>query len=125
MPRWLTPLIFTIIGIAMGLFYGWIINPVKFVDTTPASLRVDYRTDYVLMVAEGYHADQNVELAVRRLAIFGSETPATLAAQALQMGRQTNYSEKDLSLLQELTRAMQAYQPISTPAGIAPGGGTP
>jgi hypothetical protein len=125
MPRWLPPLIITIIGIAMGLFYGWIINPVKFVDTTPASLRVDYRTDYVLMVAEAYHADQNVELAVRRLAIFGSETPATLAGQALQMGRQTNYSEKDISLLQELTRTMQAYQPISTPAGIAPGGGTP
>jgi hypothetical protein len=125
MPRWLPPLILSIIGIALGLFYGWIINPVKFVDTTPASLRVDYRTDYILMVAEAYHADQNVELAVRRLAIFGSETPATLASQAVQVGRQTNYSENDLTLLQELTRAMQAYQPVSTPAGIVPEGGTP
>jgi hypothetical protein len=125
MPRWLPPLALTIIGIALGLFYGWIINPVQFVDTTPASLRVDYRTDYVLMVAEAYHEDQNVDLAVRRLAIFGSEVPAALAAQALQVGRQSKYSENDISLLQELTRAMQAYQPVSTPVGIATEGGTP
>ena len=125
MPRWIPPLILTIIGIALGLFYGWIINPVQFVDTTPASLRIDYRTDYVLMVAEAYHSDQNVELAVRRLAIFGSESPAVLAAQALQAGRQSNYSDNDVSLLQELTRAMQAYQPVATPAGIPAGGGMP
>ena len=115
----------TVLGIAVGLLYGWIINPVKFVDTTPASLRVDYRTDYVLMVAEAYHADQNVDLAVRKLALFGSETPASISGQALQAGRQLNYSQNDLALLQELTRAMQAYQPVSTPVGIGPEGGTP
>ena len=125
MPRWLPPLLMTALGIAIGLLYGWIINPVKFVDTTPASLRVDYRTDYVLMVAEAYHSDQNIELAVRRLAIFGGETPAAISAQALLAGRQMNYSQNDLTLLQELTRAMQAYQPVSTPPGIAPEGGTP
>lgn len=125
MPRWLAPIVLTIIGIALGLFYGWIINPVKFVDTTPDSLRVDYRTDYILMVAEAYHADQNIELAVRRLAIFGSESPASLAADALHEGRQSNYSEDDISLLQALTRAMQAYQPVLSPAGITPEGGTP
>ena len=58
MPRWLPPLILAIIGIALGLLYGWVIEPVKFVDTTPASLRADYQTDYVLMVAEAYRSDQ-------------------------------------------------------------------
>lgn len=125
MPRWLPPIVLIIIGIALGLLYGWIINPVKFVDTTPASLRVDYRTDYILMVAEAYRGDQNIELAVRRLAIFGSESPASLAADAIQAGRQSNYSEDDISLLQALTRAMQAYQPVLSPPGITPEGGTP
>ena len=125
MPRWIPYLLCTIIGIAAGLFYGWIVNPVKFVDTTPASLRADYRTDYILMVAEGFHGDQNVELAVRRLSIFGGEAPAILAGQALETGKLSNYSNNDITLLQELTRAMQAYQPIRTPAGIAPEGGTP
>jgi hypothetical protein len=125
MPRWLPPLLMTAVGIAFGLLYGWMINPVKFIDTTPDSLRIDFRTDYVLMVAETFHSDQNVELAVRRLAIFGSETPATTCSQAIQAGRQLNYSQSDITLLQELTRAMQAYQPVSTPAGILPEGGTP
>ena len=125
MPRWLPPLLMTVLGIAIGLFYGWIINPVKFVDTTPASLRIDYRTDYVLMVAEAYHGDQNIELAVRRLAIFGSETPAAISTQALQAAHQLSYSQDDISLLEELTRAMQAYQPVPTPPGIQPEGGTP
>jgi hypothetical protein len=125
MSRWLPPLIMSILGIAIGLFYGWIINPVKFVDTTPDSLRVDYRTDYILMVAEAYQANQNVELAVRRLAIFGGETPAVISAQALQAGRQMNYSQNDLTILQELTRAMQAYQPVPTPLGTGTEGGTP
>ncbi len=120
MPRWLPPVLAAILGIILGLVYGWVINPVKFVDTTPASLRSDYRTDYVLMVAEAYHSDQNAVLATRRLAIFGSETPASIAAQALQFGRQNSYSQDDIALLQELTRAMQAYQPAPTSSGGTP-----
>ncbi len=106
------------LGIALGLLYGWVINPVQFVDTTPASLRPDYRADYVLMVAESFHADQNSELAAQRLAIFGSDPPDSIASQALQVARSSGYSQDDLTLLQELTLAMQAYQPAPTlPAG--------
>ncbi len=109
-----------LIGIAAGVMYGWVVNPVKFVDTTPASLRVDFRTDYVLMVAEAYHGDHDTALADRRLAIFGSESPTTIAGAALQSGKQAGYSENDMALLQELSRALQAGQPIAPTAGSAP-----
>lgn len=115
MPRWLPPLIAIILGIALGLIYGWTIDPVQFVDTTPDSLRADYRSDYVLMIAEAYHANQDAGIAARRLAVFGSDAPATIAAQALQTGQASGYAPSDISLLQELTRAMQAYQPIPAP----------
>lgn len=118
MPRWLPLLIAIILGIALGLLYGWLIEPVRFVDTTPASLRADYRADYILMAAESYSADKNAGLAARRLSIFGSESPADLVSQALQTGRQSGYSSNDLSLLQELLRAMQAYQPAPAAPGI-------
>ncbi len=120
MPRWLPLIIAIILGIALGLLYGWVISPVQFVDTTPASLRADYRTDYVLMIAEVYHADRNADLATRRLAIFGSDSPATIAAQALQYAEQVGYSSNDVSLLQELTTAMQAIQPVPTFVGSTP-----
>ena len=115
MPRWLLSIIAIAIGIGLGLLYGWVISPVQFVDTTPASMRADYRADYVLMIAEAYHADQNTDLAVRRLAVFGSNSPADIAAQALQTGQTIGYSAQDISTLQELTRALQAYQPAPTP----------
>jgi hypothetical protein len=130
MPRWLLSIIAIAIGIGLGLLYGWVISPVQFVDTTPASMRADYRADYVLMIAEAYHADQNTDLAVRRLAVFGSNSPADIAAQALQTGQTIGYSADDISTLQELTRALQAYQPAPTPIGgtqkdSAPTGGAP
>ena len=115
MPRWLYSVIAISVGIGIGLFYGWEINPVQFVDTTPASMRADYRADYVLMIAEAFHTDQNADSAIRRLAVLGSSSPAELAAQALQTGHTIGYSSEDISMLQELTRALQAYQPAPSP----------
>jgi hypothetical protein len=120
MRRWLFPVIAALAGIAAGLVYGWIINPVKFVDTTPASLRVDYRTDYVLMVAEAFHADQDVELAGRRLAILGAGSPAAISVSALDAAQEAGYSQPDIALLQELRRALQASQPVPSAPGGTP-----
>ncbi len=120
MPRWLPVVIAILLGIGVGLLYGWVISPVQFVDTTPASLREDYRTDYVLMIAEAYQTDQNAGQAARRLAVFGSESPAGIAAQALQYAQQVGYASNDIALLQSLTKAMQVNQPVPTPAGQAP-----
>src|SRR5512135_2226873 len=118
MPRWLIPVIACLLGIAGGVAYGWVINPVKFVDTTPASLRADYRTDYVLMVAEAFRANQDTELAGRRLAILGTEAPSAMAAAALEVAQNSEYSSDDITLLQDLTRALQASQPLPpTPGG--------
>ncbi|MGE5249511.1 MAG: hypothetical protein ACM3QS_04790 [Bacteroidota bacterium] len=120
MRHWLIPVLAVLAGIAGGIFYGWVINPVKFVDTTPASLRADYRTDYVLMVAESYHASQDEALARKRLALLGAEAPAGVAQAALQRAQQSGYAASDISLLQELTRALQASQPVPTTAGSTP-----
>jgi hypothetical protein len=60
------------LGIATGLLYGWVIDPLEYIDLTPDTLRPGYRSDYVLVVAEVYQAEQNAELAARRLAILGN-----------------------------------------------------
>ncbi len=75
MSRWIRFFLVIAIGAAGGLFYGWVINPVKYVDTTPDTLRIDYKSDYVLMVAESYGADGDLALAARRLALLG-DTPS-------------------------------------------------
>lgn len=118
MPRWISILLALLIGVGLGLAYGWVINPVQYTDITPDVLRVDYRTDYVLMVAEAYHTEQDPQLASRRLAILGSEAPYLITGKAYDYARQTGYSPEDLALIQELTIDLQSWQPL--PATVSP-----
>lgn len=110
MARWTRFILVLIIGIAGGLFYGWVLNPVKYVDTTPDTLRIDYQTDYVLMVAETYQGDKDLDLAVRRLAILG-KPPAEVTIQAILFGEQNGYTDNDLRLMRGLSEDLQLLAP--------------
>ena len=110
MTRWIRFLLVMIIGIAGGLLYGWVLNPVKYVDTTPDTLRIDYKTDYVLMVSETYKADKDLDLAVRRLAILG-EPPGEITVQAILFAEQNGYTDNDIQLMRALSGSLQLLQP--------------
>ena len=117
MSRWARFIIAILIGIALGLLYGWLINPVEYVDTPPATLRIDYKTDYILMVAEVYHANQDIDQAVRRLALLGETPPDEIVLQARSFAEKAGYNENDLALLQALLEAIRAYEsPLEIPA---------
>lgn len=111
-------MLFVILGIGLGLLYGWVINPVKYVDTTPAKLRSDYQTDYILMVAEAYQAEGDLDLAARRLAVLGDSSPAEIVRQAMILAAQINYADSDQELLSQLASALQTWVPA--PAGAQP-----
>ena len=112
MSRWLFVLVAALIGLSLGLVYGWVIDPVQYTDITPDALRIDYRTDYVLMVAEAYQAEDDPALAAQRLAVFGSEAPALIAEDAYNFARQSSYPAEDITLLQDLMVALQTWQPV-------------
>ena len=112
MHRWLPILIFSILGLALGLVYGWIIEPVQYTDITPDALRVDYQTDYVLMVSEAFHADKDPALAAKRLAVLGSDRPAIIVGDAYNFALQSAYSNDDLTLIQDLAVTLQTWQPV-------------
>ena len=118
MRRWLPFLIALITGLSISLYYGWMINPVEYVDTAPGSLKSDFRTDYVLMAAETYQAKQDPALAARQLALLGSRPPAEISAEALAYAQSVGYDQGDLQLLQNLVLAMQTWQVSS--GGISP-----
>ena len=111
MSRWTKFLIAVIVGAAAGLFYGWVVNPVEYVDIAPESLRVDYKTDYVLMVAEAYQVQHELGLAVRQLALLGSTAPTDIVANALSYALQHDYASQDLSLLQSLGEGLMTWNP--------------
>ena len=105
-------------GLALGLFYGLVVSPVQLVDTSPASLRMDYKTDYVLMVAEAYSLDQDAYLAVVRIAKLGDEHPVDLVNQALAFALEAGYTPEDLVLMHDLAQDLETWNPdlgISSP----------
>ena len=110
--RWI--LIFTalILGIGAGLLYGWVIDPIEFIDLTPDTLRADYKTDYVLMTAEAYRVEQDPGTAARRLAIFGAQSPSAIATEALNYAQTNGFADAVIALIQDLVTAMQAWNGI-------------
>ena len=120
MSRWVVTLLLAILGLAAGLAFGWFVAPVEYVDTIPASLRIDYRTDYVLMVAERFHAQHDPEAARRQLSVLGGQSPAALCDEAIRFAQGSSYSRQDLELLNELDRSMQALSSPPPPVRTAP-----
>ncbi len=108
------------IGLALGLVYGWVLNPVKYEDTAPSMLHSDYKADYVLMVAEIYNADNNLEQASRRLALLDSLPPRRIVSGAILTARERGYAAHDQDLMGKLELALQAASEI--PATPTPGG---
>ncbi len=111
MKRWAGFLIAIALGILAGVMYGWVINPVQYVETTPDSLREDYRTDYVLMVAEAYQAEDDLAVAARRLALLGDAPAAQTVGRAVQFGEQAGYAQADLDRMEALEVALRSWNP--------------
>lgn len=109
--NWIKVSIAAIIGVTLGLIYGWVIQPVEYTDVTPNILRADYRADYVLMVAEAHQSEQDPETSARRLAILGSESPAQIVTSTLDYAARNGFTQNEIILLQGLLTAMQTYQP--------------
>jgi len=109
--KWIQFIIAAGIGIALGIVYGWVIDPIEYTDITPNLLREDFRADYVLMVAEANQIEQDSETAARRLAILGSDSPAQIVTSTLDFAIKNNFTQNDVLLLQGLLTAMQTYQP--------------
>jgi len=109
---WIFSLLALLLGIGIGIAYGWYVDPVDYFDLTPDTLRPDFKADYVLMTAEAYRVEQDPGLAARRLAIFGTKSPSAIAADGLVYARANGFSNADVTLMQELVTALQAWSGI-------------
>jgi len=99
------------LGAIFGVFYAKEVNPVSIVDAPPDTLRQDFKTDYVLMVAEVYSLEQDPALAARQLALLGSKTPETIVNEALRFALDQGYPASDLVLIRDLSVVMSTWNP--------------
>lgn len=107
MSRWTIFFLVILLGLGLGLVYGWAINPVSFQDTTLNNLRIDYKTDYTLMVAEVYHQENDLEWALNRLTLLEDSSPLTSVEEALRFASQEEYTLPDMFLLRDLHNAIK------------------
>lgn len=111
MSRWIGFILAILLGAAAGMFYGWAISPVKYVDTTPQTLRIDYKSDYVLMVAEAYSVEKDMAQAVTRLSVLGSPEPGDIVREAILFAERQGYTDADVALMRSLERDLETWSP--------------
>lgn len=97
-----------LVGLGAGLLYGWVLKPASTSDNPLSSLRQDYKSDYVLMVAEIYHKDGDLALANERLNELDGGSGIQVASDAMVYARQAGYSIDDLELITLLINDMQS-----------------
>jgi hypothetical protein len=67
-------ILFTLLlGLGLGLAYAWIISPQQFTDSTPATLRTDFKDQFRAAIAASYAATNNLPRAQARLELLGDD----------------------------------------------------
>jgi len=94
------------LGIVSGLVYGWMIDPVEYVDTSPNSLRIDYQTDVVVMVATIYAHELDSQAAMDRLSLFGNSSIVDLLEDSLNYAREMHFTSQDIENVLLLNEAI-------------------
>lgn len=100
-----------LVGMVVGILYGWFFRPIKAVDLNLGVLRSDYKTDLVLMVAETYKKPEDMTLAKSHLLLLGKDKPLQIVQQAQISASELGYSGKDADLLTMLANNLQAGTP--------------
>jgi hypothetical protein len=110
-----TFLFFLALGVGAGVYWGWVRSPIQYVNTEPASLRQDYKDDYVLMIATLYSADHDAEAAQFRLVQLKLGAPGPVVAAATERFILRGQPAEDLRRLVSLAIAFQTVTPAMQP----------
>ncbi len=111
-----------ILGVALGLVYAWMIDPVEYVNAPPNALRQDYKDQYRTLIALAYQYNGDLGRAISRLETLEDEDVISAvemqAQQALAQGR------PEIEV-QALGRLAMALRQDSTPLEAMDTPGTP
>ena len=104
--RFLLVLAGTLIGVVSGLVYAWFLSPVQYVETAPASLRADFKEDYLVLIASAYAATGDLTRAQARLGLFPNIEAADELAALAQRRLATGGEDSEVEALALLASAL-------------------
>ena len=107
-----------ILGAALGLLYSWIISPVSYVNTSPNTLRPDFKDQVRASIAAAYAGTGNLERARARLALLGDvDMAGALNAQAQRM-LAAGDSPISVQHVVDLAGNLQLQAPVGSPTAF-------
>lgn len=72
-----------LLGAVLGVVYAWLVQPVEYINTSPASLRTDFKDRYRALIASAYMANSDLVRARARLELLqDADLYQALAEQA-------------------------------------------
>jgi hypothetical protein len=114
-------------GVGLGLLYSWVINPVQYTDTSPASLRADYQLAYAALIAQTFAVDGDLDAARARLAALELGDAAQGVTALAQRAAGAGLDLAQVRALSALAAALGAGPGTPLPPTLtpAPGAFTP
>lgn len=98
-----------LIGAGAGLAFGWMMMPHAAPRNAPLdSLRADFKTDLVLMVAEDFQTEPDAMKTLTQLDKLDGSDPITLLGNSIQYAQRVGYPEDDLNLMRSLLNSIDA-----------------
>ena len=120
-------------GLGLGLAYAWVISPQQFAESTPATLRSDFKDQFRAAIAASYAATGNLPRAQARLDLLGeSDHMESLNAQAQREIANGQFQQADqlaalalaldtgISILPQQTPTLGIFEPADTEPSITP-----
>ncbi len=102
------------VGAGIGLTVGWM-APISSPQTAPSVLSAEWQSDWVLMTAQAYSLDGDLNLARQRLALLGTGDPGARAAQCGEQALAEGLPPAYVGTLARLAAALGARTPSLAP----------
>lgn len=93
-----------LVGLGAGLYYAWIVQPIVYLQASPARLNEAAKAEYIVLVSQSYAANGNWAQAEQRLAALEDPQMATTVNQLLE---QSVRQLKPVDLLRNLAALAQ------------------
>ena len=116
-----------VLGFVIGLVWGWVVQPVEWVDATPDLMNANYQREYLRMTIDSFLVNSDTTLALQRWQNLGPDASQRLKEISDNPGPQ---SKAAIDGFAQLMNAAVPAEPVTTEAAgveepVADGGMTP
>ena len=112
-----------LIGLALGVLWGWYVAPVEYTDTAPGSLRADYQDEYRTLIALAYLFNNDPARTQARISLLEDNDPAASYTALAQRANAVGRSDEEVqarSRMAALANASPSGIPTAVPLTVFP-----